>query len=138
MRLASGISVTCSVIKWHYTYETLKKKVILKHTTVLSGWGAIICSADFLVYFIPSSLGSHTCRYVSENRIFTGGCTEYFGLECSVVVVVIAVSLSPLLLILNLFSTSIQYLTLRWLMSYIYGAPILDVSRSHTTTQHSR
>ena len=29
-------------------------------------------------------------------------------------------------------------LTLRRLMSYIYGAPILDVSRSHTTTQHSR
>jgi len=29
-------------------------------------------------------------------------------------------------------------LTLRWLMSYIYGAPILDVSRSHTTTHHSR
>jgi hypothetical protein len=29
-------------------------------------------------------------------------------------------------------------LNLRRLMSYIYGAPILDVSRSHTTTQHSR
>ena len=31
-------------------------------------------------------------------------------------------------------------LTLRRLMSYIYiyGAPILDVCRSHTTTQHSR
>ena len=29
-------------------------------------------------------------------------------------------------------------LILRRLMSYIYGAPILDVSRSHTTTQHSR
>ena len=29
-------------------------------------------------------------------------------------------------------------LTLRRLMSYIYGAPILDVPRSHTTTQHSR
>jgi len=28
-------------------------------------------------------------------------------------------------------------LTLRLLMSYLYGAPILD-SRSHTTTQHSR
>ena len=28
--------------------------------------------------------------------------------------------------------------TFRRLMSYIYGAPILDVSRSHTTTQHSR
>jgi len=29
-------------------------------------------------------------------------------------------------------------LTLRLLMSYTYGAPILDVSRSHTTTHHSR
>jgi len=34
--------------------------------------------------------------------------------------------------------TEIISLTLRRLMSYIYGAPILDVSRSHTTTQHSR
>jgi len=32
----------------------------------------------------------------------------------------------------NYFS---QILTLRRLMSYIYGAPILDVSRSHTTQQ---
>jgi len=32
----------------------------------------------------------------------------------------------------------VKLLTFRWLMSYIYGAPILDVSRSHTTTQHSR
>jgi hypothetical protein len=32
----------------------------------------------------------------------------------------------------------IESLTLRLLMSYIYGAPILDVSSSHTTTQHSR
>jgi len=31
---------------------------------------------------------------------------------------------------------SAHALTLRLLMSY--GAPILDVSRSHTTTQHSR
>ena len=31
----------------------------------------------------------------------------------------------------------VSSLTLRRL-SYIYGAPILDVSRSHTTTQHSR
>jgi hypothetical protein len=35
-------------------------------------------------------------------------------------------------------STIKFYSTLRLLMSYIYGAPILDVSRSHTTTQHSR
>jgi len=35
-------------------------------------------------------------------------------------------------------NTESARLTLRQLMSYIYGAPILDVSRSHTTTQHSR
>jgi len=32
----------------------------------------------------------------------------------------------------------VKLLTFRRLMSNIYGAPILDVSRSHTTTQHSR
>ena len=32
----------------------------------------------------------------------------------------------------------VKSLTLRLLMSYIYGEPILDVSSSHTTTQHSR
>jgi len=32
----------------------------------------------------------------------------------------------------------VKPLTLRLLMSYIYGAPILDVSGSHTTMQHSR
>ena len=32
----------------------------------------------------------------------------------------------------------VKSLTLRLLMSYIYGAHILDVSRSNTTTQHSR
>jgi len=32
----------------------------------------------------------------------------------------------------------VKSLILRLLMSYIYGAHILDVSRSHTTTHHSR
>jgi len=32
----------------------------------------------------------------------------------------------------------VKSLTIKLLMSYIYGVPILDVSRSHTTTQHSR
>jgi len=32
----------------------------------------------------------------------------------------------------------VKSLTLRLLMLYIHGAPILDVSRSHTTTRHSR
>jgi len=39
---------------------------------------------------------------------------------------------------LHVSGIRVKLLTLRRLMSYIYGAPILDVSRSHTTTQHSR
>jgi len=39
---------------------------------------------------------------------------------------------------LRLSRIRVNSLTLKLLMSYIYGAPILDVSRSHTTTQHSR
>jgi len=40
--------------------------------------------------------------------------------------------------IVQKIQTHFLCLTLRLLMSYTYGAPILDVSRSHTTTQHSR
>ena len=41
---------------------------------------------------------------------------------------------------LHVSKIRVKSLSLRLLMSYIYiyGAPILDVSRSHTTTQHSR
>ena len=39
---------------------------------------------------------------------------------------------------LHVSRIKVKSLTLRLLMSYIYGAPILDVSRSHITTQHSR
>ena len=39
---------------------------------------------------------------------------------------------------LHVSRIGIKLLTFRLLMSYIYGASILDVSRSHTTTQHSR
>ena len=39
---------------------------------------------------------------------------------------------------LNVSRIRVKLLTFRLLMSYVYGAPILDVSRSHTTTQRSR
>jgi len=39
---------------------------------------------------------------------------------------------------LHISRIRVKSLALRLLMSYIYGAPILDVSRSHTTTHHSR
>jgi len=39
---------------------------------------------------------------------------------------------------LHVSGLGIKLLTFRLLMSYIYGAPIFVVSRSHKTTQHSR
>jgi len=39
---------------------------------------------------------------------------------------------------LHISRIRVKSLILRLLMSYIYGAPILDVSRSHTTTHHIR
>ena len=39
---------------------------------------------------------------------------------------------------LNVGRIRVKLLTLRLLMSYIYEAPILDGSRSHTTAHHSR
>ena len=41
-------------------------------------------------------------------------------------------------LLLHFSRIMVKSLTLRLLMSYIYGVHILDVSRSHTTTHHSR
>jgi len=47
--------------------------------------------------------------------------------------------INPFFIVIRIYLCKInKYLTLRRLMSYIYGAPILDVSRSHKTTQHSR
>ena len=40
--------------------------------------------------------------------------------------------------LLHVSRIRVKSLTIRLLMSYIYGAPIRDVSRSHTTTHHSR
>jgi transposase len=39
---------------------------------------------------------------------------------------------------LHISRIRVKSLTIMLLMSYTYGAPILDVSRSHTTMQHSR
>ena len=39
---------------------------------------------------------------------------------------------------LHISRIMVKSLTLRLLISYIYGAHILDVSRSHTTAHHSR
>ena len=74
---------------------------------------------------------------------------QAFGITKYTVVNPLNPELSPICYLLALLGAHhflhvsrirVKSLTLRLLMSYIYiyGAPILDVSRSHTTTQHSR
>jgi hypothetical protein len=70
-------------------------------------------------------------------------------IRCSVVLNALSPELNPICYLLALLAHDflqvsrirVTSLTLRPLMPYIYiyiyGAPILDVSRSHTTTQHS-
>jgi len=94
---------------------------------------------------------SCNCRYFHHHVIIRKKSSFFF---CQIwILVCLAVNplnpeLNPICYLLALLAhhflhvsrIRVKSLTLRLLMSYtyIYGAPILDVSRSHTTTQHSR
>jgi len=82
---------------------------------------------------IPTELSrpTSTCP-IHSNLVFLMSATMSRCLYSSPVFLISSYSPYPLLY------HWLSVLTLRRLMSYIYGAPILDVSRSHTTTQHSR
>jgi len=73
--------------------------------------------------------------------------TTVFGMPTAAAVNPLKPELNPICYLLALLGAHhflhvsrirVKLLAFRLLMSYIYGAPILDVSRSHTTTQHSR
>jgi hypothetical protein len=82
---------------------------------------------------------------VSETHIFRKGIT--CRLTYQITLNPLNSELNPICYLLALLGAHhfihvsrirVKLLILRRLMSYIYGAPILDVSRSHKTTQHSR
>ena len=80
-------------------------------------------------------LEKHLCLNKSKCSVLFGGYLNCL-LKCSLII-----WNSPHFLQLRVYmrmTALYDPLTLRRLMSYIYGAPILDVSKSHTTTQHSR
>jgi len=92
--------------------------------------------------FQPSVNGSHSCRITVQNMHIKDLVTNHF-----VILNPLNPELNPMCWLLALLGAHhflhvsrirVKSLTLRLLMLYIYGAPILDVSRSHTTTQHSR
>jgi len=89
-----------------------------------------------------------------EQRVLTAGRGTEFYLRCALRANAAASlafnplnpELTPICYLLALLAhhflhvskIRVKSLTIGLLMSYIYGAPILDVSRSYTTTQHSR
>jgi len=77
-----------------------------------------------------SAMISHTCR--------TWRRTEINPLNPELNPICYLLALLGAHYFLHVSRIRVKLLTFRQLMSYIYGAPILDVSRSHTTTQHSR
>jgi len=81
-------------------------------------------------------------RYKSLHFILTERVLSFFGGLFNP----LNAELNPICYLLALLTQNFLHvsriraksLTLRLLMSYIYGGHILDVSRSHTTTHHSR
>ena len=107
-----------SAHKFHFpTHQVL---LILPHVTENRVLAIIL-----LVFWNDCSAGLSVC--LSDNTKNGGNNLLTF-----------AIGFNESVYSIGLFSKLLPPLTLRRLMSYIYGAPILDVSRSHTTTQHSR
>ena len=92
---------------------------------------------------------SHTMRHLTSLLVMLPLCTQ-FSLRHKTLLATrlnpLNPELNPICYLLALLAhhflhvsrMRVKSLTLRLLMSYIYGAPILDVSRSHTTAHHSR
>ena len=79
----------------------------------------------------------HYLSVLTELALHTLGRILKIFYSCSIIIMItFSNNLNRKLITINVCVKCV--LTLRWIMSYIYGAPILDVSRSHTTTQHSR
>ena len=92
-------------------------------TSIIEFTGFIIV-IDLILIFVISAL----CKILSDPR-YVVSIVTYFAHCC--------VFFESRRTWFDILCFSYE-LTLRLLMSYIYGAPILDVSRSYTTTQHSR
>ena len=91
----------------------------------------LACSVyGFIFYFLACIISSYPAWWRSFEA-------ETFSFIIHIKYIVV---LRAFFLIIDGYMSTTGYpiVTLRRLMLYIYGAPILDVSRSHTTTQHSR
>ena len=91
--------------------------------------------------YVPTPRGHYRNRFRNDNRYLQHKAEQSSELNP------LNPELNPICYLLALLGAyhflrvsriRVKLLTFRLLMSYTYEAPILDVSRSHTTTQHSR
>ena len=82
------------------------------------------------IYVVPED-GPFVLKYVVKNPLYINPLNPKLNPICYLLALLAHH-------VLHVSRISVKSLTLRLLMSYIYGAPILDVSRSYTTTHHSR
>jgi len=104
--------------------------------------------------FISLSLPKYQTCKIAHKDVQTFGFLSAMGVVCPGYILRMRITINPLNAELNpicyllallgahhflhVSRIRVKLLTFRLLMSYTYGAPILDVSRSHTTTHHSR
>ena len=134
----------CQIICWVFNILKMVVIVIIKFLSKLKFWRTF---SGILFIHINSHAGyfRHMSFYFFLKVMFT---FEKWVLK-RMPINPLSAELNPICCLLALLGVHhflhvsrirVKSLTLRLLMSYIYiyGARILDVSRSHTTTQHSR
>ena len=85
------------------------------------------------LFCLVCSKNVHLCIFEPEKQL-----TEFNPLNPELNPICYLLALLGAHHFLHVSRIRVRLLTFRRLMSYIYGAPILDVFRSHTTTQPSR
>jgi len=148
---------------WNFFIEFWKTSNIKFHEYLLSGSQAVPWGQIDKWEYRHDKANNQFCNFAKVPKKSCGpGCEKKKGKEaiwlCSMfflpingntkmVINPLKPELNPICYLLALLGVHhflhvsrirVKSLTFRLLMSYIYGAPILDVSRSHTTTQHSR
>ena len=84
----------------------------------------------------PKRIGIHQFPSCLPYVMFLAVCFNPLNAELNPICCLLALLGAHHFLHVN--NIRVKSLTLRLLMPYIYGTPILDVSRSHTTTHHIR
>jgi len=118
-----------------------------KYSKILVFWGVTLCSGVNRLYHPAGPWCLLQGCGVPAEDVHTSETKPSWTFEMFGSVNPLSPELNPICYLLALLGAHhflhisrirVKLLTFRRMMSYIYEAPILDVSRSHTTTQHSR